>query len=54
VRVRLTGGGAMCRWIVYYGEEVCIAKLIFGAAHGLAHMSEAGPPPPPPPETLHL
>ena len=24
----------MCRWIFYYGEEVCIAKLIFGARHG--------------------
>ena len=30
----------MCRWIFYYGEEVCIAKLIFGARHGLATMSE--------------
>lgn len=30
----------MCRWIFYYGEEVCIAKLIFGATHGLATMSE--------------
>ena len=30
----------MCRWIFYYGEEVCIAKLIFGAVHGLATMSE--------------
>ena len=25
---------AMCRWIFYYGEEVCIAKLIFGCTHG--------------------
>lgn len=32
----------MCRWIFYYGEEVCIAKLIFGATHGLATMSEVG------------
>jgi hypothetical protein len=32
----------MCRWIFYYGEEVCIAKLIFGCTHGLASMSEAG------------
>ena len=32
----------MCRWIFYYGEEVCIAKLIFGATHALAHMSEVG------------
>ena len=30
----------MCRLIFYYGEEVCIAKLIFGARHGLATMSE--------------
>ncbi|EEH56790.1 uncharacterized protein MICPUCDRAFT_57720 [Micromonas pusilla CCMP1545] len=29
----------MCRWIFYYGEEVCIAKLIFGCTHGLATMS---------------
>jgi hypothetical protein len=39
----------MCRWIFYYGEEVCIAKLIFGATHGLATMSEVrarhAPPP---------
>lgn len=34
---------SMCRWIFYYGEEVCIAKLIFGAVHGLATMSEVRP-----------
>ena len=37
---RPRGSRTMCRWIFYYGEEVCIAKLIFGATHGLATMSE--------------
>ena len=37
---RPRGSRIMCRWIFYYGEEVCIAKLIFGATHGLATMSE--------------
>ena len=31
---------AMCRWIFYYGEEVCISKLIYGASHGLATMAD--------------
>ena len=39
---RPRGSRTMCRWIFYYGEEVCIAKLIFGATHGLATMSEVG------------
>ena len=30
----------MCRWIFYYGEEVCISKLIYGASHGLATMAD--------------
>ena len=30
----------MCRWIFYYGEEVCLGKLLYGATHGLANMSE--------------
>ena len=30
----------MCRWIYYYGEEVCISKLIYGASHGLATMAD--------------
>jgi len=36
----------MCRWIFYYGEEVCIAKLIFGCTHGLATMSHVRARPP--------
>ena len=31
----------MCRWIFYYGEEVCISKLIYGASHGLATMADS-------------
>ena len=31
---------AMCRWIYYYGDEVCISKLIYGASHGLATMAD--------------
>ena len=30
----------MCRWIFYYGEEVCLGKLLYGATHALANMSE--------------
>ena len=37
----LAAARAMCRWIFYYGEEVCISKLIYGASHGLATMADS-------------
>ena len=30
----------MCRWVFYYGDEVCISKIIYGAYHGLANMAD--------------
>jgi len=38
--VRRPTSRVMCRWIFYYGEEVCISKLIYGASHGLATMAD--------------
>ena len=38
---RPRGSRIMCRWIFYYGEEVCISKLIYGASHGLATMADS-------------
>ena len=39
-RRRAASAPRMCRWIFYYGEEVCISKLIYGASHGLATMAD--------------
>ena len=30
----------MCRWVFYYGDEVCISQIIYGAYHGLANMAD--------------
>ena len=32
----------MCRWVFYYGDEVCISQIIYGAYHGLANMADNG------------
>jgi predicted glutamine amidotransferase len=30
----------MCRWLFYYGKEVCVSNLLYGADHALARQSE--------------